>query len=121
MSPLPQYLPAVEHRKAIVIGSGHNGLIAAVFLARAGLEPLVLEQHDSIGGATATAAEFRKAPALAGSAGSYLLGCVMPRGFWAVLRAEVLTRGGAVRRLNAGPRRARERRRGEAAFGMASK
>jgi len=38
----------------IVIGGGHNGLIAATFLAKAGLKTLVLEQSDRIGGCIRT-------------------------------------------------------------------
>lgn len=38
-------------RDVIVIGAGHNGLVNAAYLARAGLDVLVLEKNDHIGGA----------------------------------------------------------------------
>lgn len=37
---------------AVVIGAGHNGLTNAAFLAKAGLDVLVVEKNDYIGGAT---------------------------------------------------------------------
>src|SRR5438874_6903082 len=36
----------------IILGAGHNGLVAASYLARAGLSVLLLEKNDYIGGAT---------------------------------------------------------------------
>jgi len=39
---------------AILVGGGHNGLVAAAYLARAGLRPLVLERRPFVGGASAT-------------------------------------------------------------------
>ena len=38
----------------IIIGAGHNGLVAAFYLAKAGLRPLVLERREVIGGACVT-------------------------------------------------------------------
>ncbi len=39
---------------AIIIGAGHNGLINAAFLAKAGLRTLVVEKNPYVGGATVT-------------------------------------------------------------------
>lgn len=40
--------------EAIVMGAGHNGLISAAYLARAGLRTLVLERRGIVGGACVT-------------------------------------------------------------------
>jgi phytoene dehydrogenase-like protein len=41
-------------RDVIVVGGGHNGLACAAYLAKAGLDVLVLERRDILGGAAAT-------------------------------------------------------------------
>jgi phytoene dehydrogenase-like protein len=43
---------------AIIVGAGHNGLVAAGYLARAGQSVLVLERSDHVGGATSSQAIF---------------------------------------------------------------
>ena len=56
---------------AVVIGAGHNGLVAAAYLAKAGLKTLVLERRDAPGGALATTeiAPGYRVPALAHTVG----------------------------------------------------
>ena len=39
---------------AIIIGAGHNGLVTAGYLAKAGLKVLVLERRNLVGGAAVT-------------------------------------------------------------------
>ncbi|ARJ04053.1 phytoene dehydrogenase [Cnuibacter physcomitrellae] len=43
---------------AIVVGGGHNGLVAAAYLARAGLAVCVLERLDAVGGAAISSYAF---------------------------------------------------------------
>jgi phytoene dehydrogenase-like protein len=73
---VPTDLPS--RADVVVIGAGHNGLVAAVLLARAGLRVAVLEAADVIGGAARTEQPFGKVPGLRQSTGSYLLGLMPP-------------------------------------------
>jgi phytoene dehydrogenase-like protein len=57
---------------AIIIGGGHNGLVAACYLARAGFRVCVLERYHTVGGA-AISEEFADAPGYIASTGSYVL------------------------------------------------
>ncbi|MEI7985617.1 MAG: NAD(P)/FAD-dependent oxidoreductase [Armatimonadota bacterium] len=50
--------PLQSSYDAVVVGSGHNGLVAAAYLAKAGKSVLVLERNDTLGGATASQQVF---------------------------------------------------------------
>jgi phytoene dehydrogenase-like protein len=43
-----------QQRDVVIIGGGHNGLVAAFYLARAGFKPLVLERRPAAGGLAIT-------------------------------------------------------------------
>ena len=64
--------------RALVVGAGHNGLVAAAMLAGAGLDVTVLEARPRVGGACVTEHPFRSAPGLGASTGAYLLGLMPP-------------------------------------------
>lgn len=65
----------MEQYDAIVIGAGHNGLIAAGYLAKAGKRVLVLERRSIIGGATVTEEHF---PGYRLSTCSYVCSLLLP-------------------------------------------
>src|SRR4029450_11448790 len=48
----------MERYDAIVVGGGHNGLVAAAYLARAGQRTLVCEAREVVGGAAVTERPF---------------------------------------------------------------
>jgi phytoene dehydrogenase-like protein len=43
-----------ETRDVVIVGGGHNGLVAAFYLAKAGFKPLVLERRAHVGGGAIT-------------------------------------------------------------------
>src|SRR5436309_12944091 len=47
-------MAANTQRDVVIIGGGHNGLITAFYLAKAGFKPLVLERRSQPGGAAVT-------------------------------------------------------------------
>jgi phytoene dehydrogenase-like protein len=71
--------PATTPYDAIIVGGGHNGLVAAYYLAKGGLKPLVLERRDIVGGACVTE-EF--APGFRASTGAYVLS-MLREAIWA--------------------------------------
>jgi len=60
---------------AIIIGAGHNGLVCAAYLARAGRKVLVLERRERIGGAAVTEEVF---PGFRFSVFSYVVSLLRP-------------------------------------------
>ncbi len=61
---------------ALIIGGGHNGLVCAFYLARAGMKVRVLERRHIVGGAAVTE-EF--APGFRNSTASYTVSLLRPK------------------------------------------
>ena len=61
---------------ALIIGAGHNGLVCAFYLARAGLKVRLLERRDVVGGAAVTE-EFH--PGFRNSVASYTVSLLQPQ------------------------------------------
>src|SRR5207302_3171847 len=47
-----------SHYAVVILGGGHNGLVAAAYLGKAGLNVLLLEKNDYIGGAATSQKVF---------------------------------------------------------------
>ncbi|KAK4821610.1 hypothetical protein QYF61_026044 [Mycteria americana] len=71
---------------AVVIGAGHNGLVAAAYLQRAGVRTAVLEKRHVLGGAAVTE---EIVPGFKFSRASYLLSLLRPQ-IYAELELQVL-------------------------------
>ena len=67
--------PAGRGADVVIVGGGHNGLVAAAYLARAGLRTVVCERRPIVGGACTTE-EF--APGFRASPGAYVLSLLRP-------------------------------------------
>ncbi len=65
-----------EQYDAILIGGGHNGLVCAAYLAKAGKRVLVLERRGVVGGAAVTE-EFH--PGFRNSVAAYTVSLLQPR------------------------------------------
>jgi phytoene dehydrogenase-like protein len=61
---------------ALIIGAGHNGLVCAFYLARAGLKVRIVEARDVVGGAAVTE-EFH--PGFRNSVASYTVSLLQPK------------------------------------------
>ena len=61
---------------AVIIGGGHNGLVCAFYLARAGMSVRIVERRDVVGGAAVTE-EFH--PGFRNSVASYTVSLLQPK------------------------------------------
>jgi len=66
----------MSHWDTIIVGGGHNGLVCAAYLAKAGKKVLVLERRGVLGGAAVTE-EFH--PGFRNSVASYTVSLLQPK------------------------------------------
>jgi len=71
-----QQLPKGKRWDAVVIGGGHNGLVAAAYLAHVGRSVAVLERRGILGGAAVSESDL--VPGFRFSRCSYLLSLLRP-------------------------------------------
>ncbi len=76
-----------ERYDAVIVGGGHNGLVNAAYLARAGLRVLVLERRHLVGGAAVTEEIY---PGFKYSVCSYVVSLLRPE----IIRELALPRHG---------------------------
>ena len=65
----------MSHYDSLIIGAGHNGLVCASYLAKAGRKVLVLERRSIVGGAAVTE---ELAPGYRSSTASYVVSLLLP-------------------------------------------
>ena len=65
--------------EAIVIGGGHNGLVAGAYLARAGARTVILESRPEVGGASSTSAPWPDSPEFKVTTLSYVMSLMPDR------------------------------------------
>jgi phytoene dehydrogenase-like protein len=80
---------------AIIVGGGHNGLVCAAYLARAGRKVLVLERREQVGGAAITE---ETVPGFKFSACSYVISLLRP---WIIRDLELSKHGMEILPLDA--------------------
>ena len=69
-------MPSGKTYDVVIVGGGHNGLVCAAYLGRAGMSVKVVERRDVVGGAAVTA-EFH--PGFRNSVASYAVGLLHPK------------------------------------------
>ena len=84
--PFQSHIPT-QAFDAVIVGAGHNGLVCAAYLAKAGKKVLVLEQRHILGGAAASDEVF---PGFTFSVYSYVVSLFRPH----IIRELELTRHG---------------------------